>query len=149
MTDDSAIAVMLENLFYIFNNWAKHRFENYFLQNNSDLTLNQYRVLFTLKEHKNIKMSDLSKRLNTTMGSLTVMIDRLIKKKLVERSFSAEDRRLVLINITEDGKDIVKEFREGLVKLIIKDIEKLNENDKNALYNAAKQIQHIVGSNLI
>lgn len=111
MIDDSMAADVIEKLFYVFNHWMNHRFKD-FIQNNSDITLNQYRVLNILKKYDYIKMSDLSELLNITSGSLTIMIDRLIDKNFVYRSFSTEDRRIVLVNITESGKNIVVEFRK-------------------------------------
>ena len=149
MTSDGKVADSLENLFCIFNHWIKYRFKDYFIQNEADLTLNQYRVLYILKQHGKIRMSELSECLNTTLGSLTIMIDRLIDKNLVERSFSAEDRRIVLVSITRNGEYIIKEFREGFIKLLAKDIEKLSESDKAVFHTAATQIKSIISNNLI
>lgn len=148
MIDDSMAADVIEKLFYVFNHWMNHRFKD-FIQNNSDITLNQYRVLNILKKYDYIKMSDLSELLNITSGSLTIMIDRLIDKNFVYRSFSTEDRRIVLVNITESGKNIVVEFRKGFIKLLENDMEKLSENDKGIIHKAAKQLKHIIDNNFI
>ncbi len=49
-------------------------------------------------------MSETAKRLRITVGTLTVTINRLVKKEYVLRSDKEEDRRIVNLNLTKKGK---------------------------------------------
>ena len=49
------------------------------------------------------RMSVVAKRLNITVGSLTTSMNSLVNKRYVERHRSEEDRRVVLVKLTEKG----------------------------------------------
>ena len=48
-------------------------------------------------------MSSVAKKLNITVGTLTTAINNLVRKKYVERYRSDEDRRVVIIKLTDKG----------------------------------------------
>ena len=49
-------------------------------------------------------MSTVAKNMRVTVGTLTIAINSLVKKGYVERSRSEEDRRVVLVSLTELGE---------------------------------------------
>ena len=74
-----------------------------------NLTMPQAKTLFLLAEGPR-RMTGIAKRLNVEMPSATTMIDRLVKKKLVERKQDPNDRRVVVCSITATGMDAVEGF---------------------------------------
>ena len=69
-------------------------------------------------------MSEIAGQLNITMGTLTIAVDRLIKKGYLERSRSSTDRRIVNVNLTKRGKlayRIHEKFHLDMVKAIMVD----------------------------
>lgn len=92
-------------------------------------------------------MSELSELVHTSYGSLTVMIDRLVDKGLVERCFLPEDRRVVMVKITSGGVRSLGEYRKGFLELIEKNMEKLNSNQKRRLKKAINEMESIVEEN--
>ncbi len=74
-----------------------------------ELTMPQARTLFFLNDGP-ARMSDLSAHLGSGMPSATSMIDRLVKKGLVERIEDASDRRVVACRLTSEGKEAVEAF---------------------------------------
>ena len=48
-------------------------------------------------------MSSIARKLNITVGSLTTAMNSLVNKRYVERHRSEEDRRVVLVKLTEKG----------------------------------------------
>lgn len=51
-------------------------------------------------------MSDIAKQAMLSLSSITVIVDKLVKTKLVKRVRSEEDRRVVRGSLTEEGKKI-------------------------------------------
>ena len=74
-----------------------------------ELTMPQARALFFLNEGP-ARMTSLSEFLGRGMSSATSMIDRLVKKGMVERLEDASDRRVVECRLTSRGREAVEAF---------------------------------------
>ena len=74
-----------------------------------DLTMAQAKTLFLLGRGQR-RMSEISAHLGRGMPSASGMVDRLVKKGLVERVEDASDRRVVTCMLTPAGRDAVERF---------------------------------------
>ncbi len=75
-------------------------------------------------------MSEIAESLNITMGTLTTSINRLENKEYVCRSKDVNDRRVVLVNLTNKGElvdKIHKNFHEEMINHAMIDL-KLDED---------------------
>lgn len=90
------------NLIYTFN-WFKNRQKEYFEK--YDLTAQQYNVLRILRGRypEAYSTSDIRDRMLDKMSDASRIVDRLLKKKLVERTINKKDKRLVDIRLSETG----------------------------------------------
>lgn len=68
-----------------------------------DLTYTQYLVMMVLWEQSAISVKELGQKLYLDSGTLTPLLKKLEAKELLTRTRSAEDERVVLVNITEKG----------------------------------------------
>lgn len=92
-----------------------------------------------IKEPKN--MSTVAKAMSVTVGTLTIAINNLVKKGYVERARSEEDRRVVLISLSDKGEKAYHHhqvFHEKMVLAVLKD---LNLKETEALTNALIKLQ--------
>ena len=81
-----------------------------------ELTMPQARTLMLLG-HGQARMRDISAHLGCGVSSATSMIDRLVKKGLVERAEDDSDRRAVACRLTALGEEVVERFwRMGRVR---------------------------------
>lgn len=101
-----------------------------------DLTNNDMHIIDAvgIKEEKN--MSAVAKALSVTTGTLTIAMNSLVKKGYVERVRSEEDRRVVLLSLSEKGKKAYehhKIFHENMIKATV---DKLTETEKQILAKA-------------
>ena len=74
----------------------------------ADVTLPQFRALVVLSVRGAQRPTDLAADLGVEPSTATRMCDRLVRKGLVAREHSAEDRRTVLASLTEVGRDLVR-----------------------------------------
>ncbi|MDO5541052.1 MAG: MarR family transcriptional regulator [Eubacteriales bacterium] len=88
-----------------------------------DLTNNDMHVIEAVGPGDGINMSSIAKKLNITVGSLTTSMNHLVKKNYVSRSRSEEDRRVVLVKLTEKGiaayhhhEDYHRQMAEAVLK---------------------------------
>ncbi|MBL7074770.1 MarR family transcriptional regulator [candidate division KSB1 bacterium] len=72
------------------------------------LTSSQYAVLARLWEENGLSLSELSKRLYFDGPTITGIVDRMERDRLVERERDGEDRRVIKIYLTENGKKLKK-----------------------------------------
>ncbi len=76
-----------------------------FLRVNFATTLPRFDVAAALYRHAGpMKMSDLSQRLLVSNGNATAVVDRLERDALVQRLPSGDDRRVVLVELTDKGR---------------------------------------------
>lgn len=79
-----------------------------------DLTPAQFKVLMAFELHGRYTMTDLSRENAVTVSTMTSMIDRLVQFGLVCRCSDENDRRKVLVCLTEEGRKLsekVMDFR--------------------------------------
>lgn len=69
----------------------------------TDLSVTEIHIIEAIGVNTEKTMSEVANVLNVTVGTLTTAINRLIKKEYVERKRIEEDRRVVLISLTEKG----------------------------------------------
>ena len=83
-----------------------------------DLTLPQLKTMVVLAGPGSIRMSQLSQMLGTNLSTMTGIVDRLVERGLVERGADPEDRRIVLVQLAEQGRrEISRLFSLGSAQL--------------------------------
>ena len=85
-------------------------------------------------------MGEIAHDLRITVGTLTTAITKLIKKGYVERKRIEEDRRVVLIKLTEKGDEAFKshaDFHDDMIKSIMKELPK---DEEEILITALKKM---------
>ena len=84
---------------------------------NIGLTDAQWKPLLLLGQGGCTTAVDLSRIACNDAGSVTRLLDRLEAKALIQRVRSAEDRRVVNLELTEDGKKVAAQVPEIIVEL--------------------------------
>ncbi len=59
-----------------------------------------------------ITMSNLAQGMAVPMSTATGIVDRLVKRGLLKRGRSEEDRRVVTVSLTDNGKALVEDFKK-------------------------------------
>lgn len=83
----------------------------------SDLTPNQMHAIEIIGHEKSLRMKELAERLGVTTGTLTVAVDRLEQKQLIERQPHETDRRSYRVVLTPSGEKHFRKHHEFHVKL--------------------------------
>jgi len=91
-----------------------------------DVTMTEIHVLEAIKKCDPPTMGTVSKKLMITMGTLTTSVNRLVEKGYVTRYRNENDRRVVLLHLTEKGEEVFElheNFHEKLINAALKDLE--------------------------
>jgi DNA-binding MarR family transcriptional regulator len=95
------------------------------LMKNHDTTIPQAVCLYHLYEKGVTTAALLSRQVHLSASTLVGVLDRLEEKKLISRSRDKDDRRSVMIDVTDKGREFVREtpyllhnrFSQALSKL--------------------------------
>jgi DNA-binding MarR family transcriptional regulator len=77
-----------------------------------NITLAQLKSLFFIGQQGTTNLSKLAAVLGVTPTNVTGIVDRLVKKGLVKRTECARDRRILLLQTTQEGKELLVRLRE-------------------------------------
>lgn len=82
------------------------------------VTYGQWPALAVLGRGESRTAAELARELQTDAGAMTRMLDRLEEKGFIARSRDPSDRRVILINLTEEGMAAVVPIREVLSEVL-------------------------------
>lgn len=92
-----------------------------------------------IREPKN--MSTVARAVSVTVGTLTIAINHLVKKGYVERSRSEEDRRVVLVSLSEKGEKAYFHHRMFHEKMVMEILDGMDEKETEVLTGALTKLQ--------
>ncbi|ACU59034.1 MarR family winged helix-turn-helix transcriptional regulator [Chitinophaga pinensis] len=90
----------------IRNYWQKT-----FDANKKDITVDQWLLIENLYKHKKITHNELAKLTSKDITTVSRIIELLVKKELVVREGSPQDRRKVYLQLTNKGTEKYKDVR--------------------------------------
>lgn len=92
---------------------------------------------------KNCRATELSALTESSGAAITKRLERLVAKDLVVRKELPSDRRVVLVSLTDKGRDLIDHVFPLMVELEREFIAPLNEGQRHALEEAlAIMLQH-------
>ncbi len=96
-----------------------------------DLSQGERRILGYLTFFKNggASSGELSEKLFLSTPRVASALKSLSKKGFIERNRDENDKRMVIVTITEAGKSFMMEEHEKAISMLEKTLEKLGEKD--------------------
>lgn len=93
-----------------------------------------------------IKVSELARRMYLHPATIVGILDRLESKGLVQRTRSTEDRRVVEIDLTAQGRVVVGQAPEVAQGMLIKGLESLSREKLSHVSESMREIVRILGA---
>lgn len=137
---DNSKMVLNELLVDLFNNILRIEERALHEGEMKDLSVTEMHTIEAIGTSGERSMSEVAKKLNITVGTLTIAINKLIGKGYVVRRRIEEDKRVVLVGLTEKGLDanrIHERFHDEMVKATI---DQLSEKEEEILIGALSKL---------
>ncbi len=137
MDEKSAINDVLVRLFRRINSLeekalCRDKYKN--------ITLNEIHVIEAIGEDGEKNMTAVARSLDVTTGTLTISVNSLVRKGMVSRARSEDDRRVVLVRLTEAGKELNR-LHTGFHERMINEItENLSKEEEKTLSKALDKL---------
>jgi len=96
----------------------------------SDLSITEIHTIDAVGDSDPKTMTEISRILKVTMGTLTTGVDKLIKKGYLIRKRTEEDKRIVLVELTEKGvkaKKLHGAFHQEMIDSVISHLDPTEE----------------------
>tara|TARA_R110002126_G_scaffold25224_3_gene86602 strand:+ start:2609 stop:3094 length:486 start_codon:yes stop_codon:yes gene_type:complete len=108
------------------------------------LTAVQLRLLKFIQETKSTNAKTLASQVHVSQATITVLLDKLESKKMIERRVSSTDRRQKQIHTTDIGREALEAAPDPIQRAFVKRFEKLEQWEQAMLMAAAERIAHLM-----
>ena len=108
--------------------------------NKGNVSFPQFFLLTYLSSEEYLTMSDIAKKMSHSTAAATGLVDRLEKLGYVERVHAAEDRRKIMVRITNKGVELVSKMRSEIANDLAEIIAGLDEDQADALAHTKRAI---------
>ncbi|HVI40676.1 MAG TPA: MarR family transcriptional regulator, partial [Anaerovoracaceae bacterium] len=106
-----------------------------------NLSITEVHTLVAIGSGKAKTMTQVAASLKISVSTLTTAINKLVDKKYVNRFRVSEDRRIVKIELTEEGIKAVREHENFHWKMIDDVVAELNEEEQVILLQSLDNLQ--------
>lgn len=108
------------------------------------LTTPQLLILQNIRDHAGLSIGTLAKQISLSQATVTTIIDRLEKRKLIVRERSQSDRRKVNINLTSAGATILDNAPTALQEQFIKQFSVLADWEQHMILASLQRVAEMM-----
>ena len=116
------------------------RILTYFASRSADFTIKEMFLIDVLGSRESATMSELAQILSVPLTTMTSMVTRLVNKGYLDRSRTEEDRRVVLVSLSSEGKEIFRQHRHEYVRTVSEILGDLAEEDQKTILGFIGQV---------
>lgn len=113
-----------------------------------DVTASEVKVLYIIGLSNTKSMSDIAAQLKVTKGTLSIAVDSLVKKGYVIRTRNHQDRRIIILYLTDKALHAVKTYenfyQELLEALALQDVSQFF-----TLKEIISRLNHVIEVNFL
>ncbi|KGL40968.1 MarR family transcriptional regulator [Listeria newyorkensis] len=103
------------------------------------LTGGEFRVLSLISSGIN-RTTDLSKKLDVSASHITAITDSLVANNFITRHRSEVDRRIVVLELTEEAKDFVASIEQKKKEMIVRRFSVFTEEEREQFQELLKKL---------
>ena len=105
------------------------------------ISMAQLHILYTLQRSGEMPMSRLADVLQVSLSNATGLIDRIEERGFVERTRVPEDRRMVVIRVTEAGRRMLDEIDAVSTELLRSVFDRIGRNQLSGVARAIAELR--------
>lgn len=87
-------------------------FEKLLMESGIEISSGQGRILFVLWKSDNLTVSEISKKTSLAKNTVSIVIDGMVQKGILERNINPDNRRQTIISLTEQAKNMREKYEE-------------------------------------
>lgn len=107
-----------------------------------EISISQCYILDTLAEEGDLSMQQLARRMFKSVSTMTRVAGQLVRKGYIKRRQDAEDRRVVHVAITPQGKAILDAIQRSMVDTQKAVLQAIPERDWAGAFRMLEALAH-------
>ncbi len=104
----------------------------------------QMHTLCILDKFNSINMTNLAKELMITKQQTTGIVNNLVNKGYINRAVNPDNRKEILLSITESGNDTINTIKNHITDKLYKYFDVLEYEDKRNIIECSKTIKETI-----
>ncbi len=104
------------------------------------LSMVGFGVVALLEIEEPVPMSRIAESLNVALPNATGIIGRLAERGIVERTHDTVDRRVVLVSLTDAGRQLIREMEQGRRERMARLIESMDPTQQQRLAESVRDL---------
>lgn len=105
-----------------------------------NLTFSQFMVLETLYSKGDMSVGELRDRILSSVGTISVIVNNLVKMNYVERLPDEKDRRVCILHLTKEGYDLIGKIAPENESAINESMKVLDREEKETFLYLLKKL---------
>jgi DNA-binding MarR family transcriptional regulator len=128
----------------LMNNLRKLFYPEEWINIDMSISKSELFTMLLVDQNREIIMSQIADYINVPMSTATGIVDRLVKNGYLKRERSDSDRRVVVIMLTEKGKNLVNELKALIFKYINLINDELTDEERQLIFKLFNKIINIL-----
>lgn len=111
------------------------------IRRNSGLSVPQFRVLNLLRRCPASSLSNVADHLGVTLPTASVMMERLVRRGLVDRAEDPDERRRVVLTLTDSGKEHLQATFEANRRAVAETLAHMSPSELKKITEGARLLK--------
>lgn len=87
-------------------------FEKLLRENGIEISGGQGRILFVLWKNDNLTVSEISRKTSLAKNTVSIVVDGMVQKGILERTINPDNRRQTIISLTEYARNLQGKYEQ-------------------------------------
>ncbi len=109
-----------------------------------DLSVAQLHVFMQVRHRGEVTIKELAKLLGVAPPSASVMVDRMVEKRILVRETSREDRRKVTVSISPEAMKGIEKTEEAVLRSFVDLVQKVGPETSRKWCEVLGQIKSVL-----
>jgi len=111
-----------------------------------EISLPQKNMIMIIRRQGKVAMTDLANQLGVSPPSASGMVDRLVEKKILVREHSTEDRRKVVVRISDEAMLMMDGIEKNILGFFIELVERVGSKTTDQWCQVLKRVESVLES---
>jgi len=107
----------------------------------SELSMHQFRAMMMLRHHGSMPVSQMAEHLGVSLPAVSKLFDVMADRGFISRETPPEDRRRVLVTLTDEGVQAVERVHQASIRYLASRMESLSEAELTVVTEAMALLQ--------